>query len=36
MGRLAKVGHNKLLTRLGWVAPLLGTTTRFYCPQAVD
>jgi hypothetical protein len=26
MGRLAEVGHHKLLTRLSWVAPLLGTT----------
>jgi hypothetical protein len=25
MGRLAKVGHIKLLTRLVWVAPLPGT-----------
>ena len=26
MGRLAKVGYNKLLIKLVWVRPLLGTS----------
>jgi hypothetical protein len=29
MGRLAKVGQDKLLTGLSWVVPLLGTTSMF-------
>jgi hypothetical protein len=33
MGRYARVGHNKLLTRLVRVGPLLGTTIPPHDPE---
>ena len=36
MGRLAKVGHDKLLTGFGWVVSLLGTTSAPHAHEQRD